>query len=1124
MTEQRLLCDGWRFAELAPDTPVPEALEVQGSLVDIPHDFLIRDAQRLYRDADGWYVRTVPLAPPPRRTFLRFDGVYMDSTVFVDGDAVMAWKYGYTSFECELSRFAQGDSCQVALRVRHRMPNSRWYSGAGIYRDVSLIIRPDHHIPADGLYCASSRQEDGSWLLGLSCERAGGADGQFRFTVLDAEGNAIVQTAAGPAEQKLLLRGARLWDVDDPYLYTLRAELMDGGEVRDIQQIPLGLRSLSLDPDRGLFLNGRHLKIHGACQHHDLGALGAAFNEAAARRQLDSLRRMGVNAVRTAHNPAAEAWLALCDSMGMLVMSEAFDMWEQAKTQNDYARFFPDWHERDVASWVRRDRKHPCVIFWSIGNEVPDVRTPRGIELTKTLRGLVRRHDPAGHAFVTMGSNHMTDENAQRCADLLDCAGYNYAERLYESHRAAYPHWNIYGSETSSALQSRGIYHFPLSQSILADDDLQCSSLGNCAASWGAKNAQTCIIQDRDADFSLGMFIWTGTDYIGEPTPYHTRSSYFGQIDTAGFEKDAFYLYQAAWTDEPMVHILPHWDWNEGQVIDVRVCSNQPRVRLCLDDELIGEKPIDIKQGSGLYADWRMTYRPGTLRAEALDEKGHVRAFHERPGFGDAVKLVLRADKAAVKADGRDMAFIEVSAADARGRAVENALDRVRVNVVGAGRLVGLDNGDSAGRDEYKGTSRRLFSGKLLAMVMAGLEAGDIHLEAQSPGLESASLTLAAVRAPRPEGVSALERCPESPGDNEVPVRKAELVLTGSSLLTPASPSCTVNAFLRPAHHSYPDVTWRVTGVTGIESAAVRLETEGTRCRITGLSDGKVYLRCMAHNGSLQPEVISLLEIEARGFGIERIDPYGFVAAGIYTLSEGELASGNDRGVSIPPNASGVFGFAGLDFGHWGSDKISIPVFALSDGPCTLSLWEGLPGQGGKHIADLEYRKKMIWNTYQEESWTLPRRLRGLVDLCIASSDRLHVQGFRFERQERAWGRVYAAEAEGLWGDSFRREEDWVRRIGNNVALRYEGMRFGAGAKSLSISCASRGSHSAELLFEPLKGEPVRMTLPLKGGGGEAENRFDLSGIRGEGSISFIFLPGSDVDFHWFQFLQGGNE
>ncbi len=1121
MTERRLLCDGWRFAELAPDTPVSEALKLEGRPVDIPHDFLIGEASRLYRDADGWYFRTLPLAPPPYRTALRFDGVYMDSTLFVNGEPAMEWKYGYTAFECDLNRFVQGDSCRVALRVRHRAPNSRWYSGAGIYRDVTLITRPGHHIPTDGLYCAASRREDGSWLLSLSCEQAGGEGGLFRFSVLDAGGELLAGTQPGPAEQQLVLREARLWDVDDPYLHSVKAELIEGGEVRDQCEIPLGLRSLSLDPDRGLSLNGRHIKIHGACQHHELGALGAAFNEAAAQRQLDSLRRMGVNAVRTSHNPASEAWLDLCDRMGMLVMSEAFDMWEHAKTKYDYARFFSEWHERDVASWVRRDRKHPCVIFWSIGNEVPDVRSERGIDVTRTLRDLVRRHDPAGHAFVTMGSNHMTDENAQRCAELLDCAGYNYAERLYESHRRKHPHWNIYGSETSSALQSRGIYHFPLSQPILADDDLQCSSLGNCAASWGAKNAETCIIQDRDADFSLGMFIWTGTDYIGEPTPYHTRNSYFGQIDTAGFEKDAFYLYQAAWTEEPMVHILPHWDWNEGQMIDVRVCTNQRLVRLYLDDELIGEQEVDIKQGMKLYADWRIPYKKGSLRAEALDESGHIAASHERAGFGDAVRLVLRTDRKEIRADGRDMAFLEISAVDREGHAVENALNRVRVSVSGAGRLAGLDNGDSASRDEYKGTSRRMFSGKLLAMVMAGLEGGEVYVQAESTGLEPVSLRLSAIQAPLPQGISALESCPSSPQNDEVPVRKIELTREGPARLSPEHPSCVVKARLLPEGHSYPDITWRAAGVTGIESHAVKLEAEGKTCRVTGLSDGLVYLRCMAHNGSPQPELISMLEIETSGFGKRNIDPYSFVEAGVYSLSEGELASGNDRGVSIPPNTTGVFGFERVDFGPWGSDRITIPVFALNDGPCTLSLWDGLPGQGGEHITDLSYHKPMIWNTYQEESWTLPRRLKGIMNLCIASSDRLHVRGFRFEKQERAYSRIYAAEADGLWGDSFEREDTWVRRIGNNVALRFENMHFGAESKMLAISCASRGSDSAELLFEPKEGEAVRVTLPLRGGGIEKENRFDLSGIAGEGDLSFMFLPGSDVDFHWFQFQQG---
>lgn len=301
------------------------------------------------------------------------------------------------------------------------------------------------------------------------------------------------------------------------------------------------------------------MKLHGSCEHHDNGCLGAVSNRAAILRRFRKLREMGVNAIRTSHNMPAQEFMELADEFGMLILSEGFDMWERSKTDYDYARFFDEWVEKDVASWVRRDRNHPSIIGWSIGNEIFDTHADeRGQEVTSLLRRLVKLHDPQGNGYVTFGSNYMQWENGQKCADILKLAGYNYGERLYNEHHEAHPDWAIYGSETASVVQSRGIYHFPLSQTVLADDDEQCSSIGNSCTGWGAKNTEECIIKDRDAEFCAGQFIWSGFDYIGEPTPYSTKNSYFGQYDTAGFPKDSAYVFRAEWTDykkAPFVHI-----------------------------------------------------------------------------------------------------------------------------------------------------------------------------------------------------------------------------------------------------------------------------------------------------------------------------------------------------------------------------------------------------------------------------------------------------------------------------------------------------------------------------------------------------------------------------------------
>lgn len=391
--------------------------------------------------------------------------------------------------------------------------------------------------------------------------------------------------------------------------------------------------------------------------------------------------------------PAPEL-MDLADEMGFLVLSEAFDMWERPKTTYDYARFFGEWAYRDVKSWVKRDRNHPSLLMWSIGNEIYDTHADeRGQEITRMLMNYVREFDPKGNAQITIASNYMAWENAQKCADILKIAGYNYAEHLYYKHHKEHPDWVIFGSETSSVVQSRGVYHFPFEQAILSDEDEQCSALGNSTVSWGAKSVEACIIAERDTPFSLGQFIWTGFDYIGEPTPYHTKNSYFGQLDTATFKKDSFYIFQAAWTDyktNPMVHIFPYWDFNEGQIIDVRVCSNAPRIELQLNGVTIGTHDIDFKHGKQLVGWWKIPYREGELKAIAYDENGNVIATDVKRSFKDARRICLKPDREVLVADGRDLIFVEITVVDENGIEVENASNRVFVNVTGAGSWWGL--------------------------------------------------------------------------------------------------------------------------------------------------------------------------------------------------------------------------------------------------------------------------------------------------------------------------------------------------------------------------------------------------------------------------------------------------
>ncbi|MCL2079406.1 MAG: DUF4982 domain-containing protein, partial [Oscillospiraceae bacterium] len=758
--------------------------------VNLPHDWLIGDAPNHYKSGVGVY--TYKLAPAQAlaeclnergKISLRFDGVYMDSVLRVNGHEAGVWKYGYTTFEFDVTKFLKTEEPNtIELTVNYNGQSSRWYTGAGIYRDVWLICRNSCHFKPDGIYI-STALKDGKWTWEAESEvEADARPYEVRHTLMDDFEKPGLLCVSD--ENKI-----KSWSIDDPRLYTIRSELIVGGAVTDAIDTRMGFRTTEFTTDRGFLLNGKHIKLNGVCQHHDLGSLGAAFYKDAARRQLDILRAMGVNAIRTAHNPPAPGLMELCDEMGFVVMSELTDIWRRAKTPGDYARFFDEWVSRDAASWIRRDRNHPCVILWSVGNEIHDthVDLEDGMATLKLLLDLVKEHDPKGNAPATLCSNYMTWENTQKCVDLFGIIGYNYTENLYHEHHAKYPHWVIYGGETCSTLQSRGIYHFPLSRAVLADDDLQCSALGNTTTSWGTKNVETCIADDYDTPFSLGQFLWSGIDYLGEPTPYHTKNCYFGQADTAGFEKDAYYIFKAAWTDhekDPFVHVFPYWDFSPGQIIDVRVCSNAPRVALFLDGEKIGQADWDKnKAGSERWVfSRRVAYKKGTLTAEAYDAAGKMIAKMERKSFGDVKNLVTE-----TKTYG-ELDFVTITAIDENKNPVENANCRVNVKVSG-GELLALDNGDSTDYESYHSHSRYMFSGKLLAIV----------------------------RAESSNGIISKPRVEVSVCSDDIPIRKIELI-------SKSEDKYHITADVLPKNATYKDLVWRLTDPGGIDSPMGTLE------------------------------------------------------------------------------------------------------------------------------------------------------------------------------------------------------------------------------------------------------------------------------------------------------------
>jgi beta-galactosidase len=1166
---KHLFNDGWEFVKMPMGTTLED---IQGTHtkfepIDIPHDWLIYNTLDLYEDSVGFYRKKfVYIVNSQERVALRFDGVYMNTTVFVNDAKVGEWKYGYSTFEWDITDYLQSGENEIKVQVIHQSPNSRWYSGAGIYRNVWLKTYPNTHIVSDGIYI-STQQQEGEWQVEIETEiETGLRYGKEEFAnrevtlvhcikdrgkVIDKVEQRIQkpsmdQDTINQVIQKLWIKDPVLWDIEKPYLYTLETRLLVDGVIIQAEREQFGFRSMTLHPEKGFLLNGKSIKLNGVCEHHDLGCLGAAFNKVAMRKRLETLQEMGTNAVRTAHNMPAKEVMELADEMGILIVSEGFDMWERPKTQYDYARFFKDWVSKDVASWIRRDRNHPSVILWSIGNEIYDTHADeRGQEVTRLLMNEVLKHDPKQNAFVTIGSNFMPWENAQKCADIVKIAGYNYAEKYYEAHHQAHPDWVIYGSETASTVQSRGVYHFPYEKSVLADEDEQCSSLGNSSTSWGAKSSEACIIAHRDAKFTLGQFIWTGFDYIGEPTPYHTKNSYFGQIDTAGFKKDSFYIYQAEWTDyktAPMIHIFPYWDFNEGQMIDVRVCSNAPRIELQLNGESVGSFNIDHQKGKQLVGWWKIPYTRGELKAIAYDEEGNVIATDVKKSFGDAKSLVLKPDKKELIANGQDLIFLEISVEDEKGNAVENANNRVEVCVKGAGRLIGLDNGDSTDYDAYKGTSRRLFSGKLLAVIGAKVTPGPISIEVSSPGLEAKSIDLMAI--PQSEaattqsgqekeietairGVSAFVENKQLPlvmgaGKEEVPVRKIELSAALGNEFNKDLKQIEVEAKLYPQNASYQELQWCVVNDAGIPSncAVVVPHENGKKALITALGDGNFRLRCMTKNGTTKVKLISQLEFAVTGLGRAYKNPYAFISGGLYDYSQGEVSNGNEKGVATSRDGKTVVGFRDIDFGAFGSNRITMPIFALSSEPYLLQIWEGIPGEEGSLlVADVVYQKESKWNVYQEETFTLSKRLKGITTLCFVLTQKIHIKGFWFEKINKAFEILEAKACDRIYGDHFKVTEFGVEEIGNNVSLEFEEMDFGnEGATKLMICGKSPISkNTIQIRFSSEEGDSYQI-VEFEFSNDYVEKEFTIERVKGMQKVTFVFLPGSKFDFKGFCF------
>ena len=1144
-------------------TTLPAQNDSRFCPVNLPHDWLIANSADHYENSEGWYQKTISSdilpfdASSDDDWLLYFEGVYMDCTIFVNGMQAGEWKYGYSSFEVRLTPFLKTGENTILVHVRYQSPNSRWYSGAGIYRSVWLKKVPAVHIASDGIAAETHRLENGKWSLCMhtTLEKDGVQQSAKNFFASENDNKSTslslsfcVQTLDStvilseiPEDTPVTLTNIKPWDISEPNLYKIVCTLSENGTAIQTETITTGFRTTRFDTNEGFFLNDVHIKLKGVCQHHDLGALGSAVNRSAIKRQLMILKSMGVNAVRTTHNMPAVELLELADEMGILIVDEAFDMWEMSKTTYDYARFFKEWSSRDVKSWICRDRNHPCVILWSIGNEIYDTHAnEHGQEITRYLKEQVLLHDPYGHALPTIGSNFMQGENARKCADILKIAGYNYAERLYNKQHADHPDWVIYGSETSSTVQSRGIYHFPLAKPLLTDDDGQCSSLGNSTVNWGAKNQQFCAVSDLHMPFSLGQFLWSGFDYIGEPTPYQSRNSFFGQIDTAGFPKDAYYFYQSVWTDaktNPMIHILPYWDFNPGQMIDVRVYTNAPKVALFLNGTLIGEKTLAHTEEDNMIADWQLPFEAGTLKAIAYDENGVEIARDEASSFGDAASLHLTANRSQVTADGSELIFVTIDALDTDGHAVANANNRVHVTVTGEGMLAGLDNGDSTDCEPYKGDCRRLFSGKLLAIIAPSLTAGTITITASSDGLTSASLTVNTTsysessdeKDPCAEDLHLMTITRDPLADSissqsDIPVRKITLSCETFTHLTADAPSAVIYASVSPANATTQTLDWKVTNAEGVTVPYAILEPiDNTHVRIHALSDGSFFVRCSVTNGRGHTTLYSTLAFTATEIGTMNLNPYTFTVGSLYSDSEGEIANGNAHGAATGSEGTTSITYGPFDFGTFGSDTVTIPIFETESRPVDLTFIEGkTKTQSGTVLCRGHYDKKMIWDTYQEETFKLPKRLTGVTTFTIQVTNRkLHIGGLSFKKLEKAWSPLSVTDIDRIYGDAFCKTDDAITGIGNNVTIEYTDMDFG------ERTC---------VVIEITGRSPIeKNTIHVRTSNGTNETlniaefpysddyvtkRFPVNVLSGSQTVTLLFLPGSNFDLKGIRFVR----
>lgn len=784
-----LLEKGWKFTKgEVSNAEMPAFNDAKWETVDIPHDWAIFGpfdknndlqnvavTQNLETQASlktgrtgglpyvgiGWY-RTTFHSTPGKQTTLIFDGAMSEARVFVNGKEACFWPYGYNSFYCDVTSLVNedGKNNTLAVRLENRPQSSRWYPGAGLYRNVHVVTTEKIHVPVWGTQITTPyvKDEYASVCLRTTILNAGKTELTVVTDIMDADGQVVsTKTNKGvinhsqPFTQNFIVERPKLWSPETPVLYKAVSKIYSGDTLLDTYSTRFGIRTIEYIADKGFYLNGKRRKFQGVCNHHDLGPLGAAINVAALRHQLTLLKEMGCDAIRTSHNMPAPELVELCDEMGFMMMLEPFDEWDIAKCDNGYHRFFNEWAEKDMVNMLRQYRNNPCVVMWSIGNEVPTQWSPEGYKVAKFLQDICHREDPTRP--VTCGMDQVKSVLANGFAAMLDIPGLNYRAHLYDEAYERLPQNIILGSETSSTVSSRGVYKFPVERKAGAMyDDHQSSSYDLEYCNW-SNIPDIDFARAEDHEWTIGQFVWTGFDYLGEPSPYDTNawpnhSSMFGIIDLASIPKDRYYLYRSVWNKEAeTLHILPHWNWEgrEGEKTPVFVYTNYPSAELFINGKSYGRQ---TKHKNGTVENryrlmWHdAVYQPGEVRVVAYDEQGNPVAEKTVRTASKPHHIELVTDRSSLQADGKDLAYVTLRIVDKDGNLCPNDGRLVSFKVKGAGKYRASANGDPTCLDLFHKPEMHAFGGMLTVIVQSGEKTGEIELQATAKGIKTGTIRI----------------------------------------------------------------------------------------------------------------------------------------------------------------------------------------------------------------------------------------------------------------------------------------------------------------------------------------------------------------------------------------------